>query len=262
MIWKPCWQPLPVSNVLTLDWPVPEAVGAAITVRTGGVSEGPFESNNLALHVDDNESTVLQNRQRLQAELGLEQQPLWLDQCHGTEIVLVEESFGAPRADASQSRQAHRACVVMTADCLPVLFCNRQGTQVAAAHAGWRGLCNGILRKTVAQFDCPESVIAYLGPAIGPKVFEVGAELLPAFVANAQDAAQVSAIQSAFTPLQSGQFLANLYALARAELASCGVEAVYGGEFCTFSEPERFYSYRRTAKTGRHAALIWLKNGR
>jgi len=261
MIWKPCWQPLPVSNVLTLDWPVPEAVGAAITVRTGGVSEGPFESNNLALHVDDNESTVQQNRQRLQVELGLEQQPLWLDQCHGTEIVLVEESFGAPRADASQSRQAHRACVVMTADCLPVLFCNRQGTQVAAAHAGWRGLCNGILRKTVAQFDCPESVIAYLGPAIGPKVFEVGAELLPAFVTNAQDAAQVAAIQSAFTPLQSGQFLANLYALARAELASCGVEAVYGGEFCTFSEPERFYSYRRAPKTGRNAALIWLKKG-
>jgi len=250
-----------VSNVLTLDWPVPEAVGAAITVRTGGVSEGPFESNNLALHVDDNESAVQQNRQRLQVELGLEQQPLWLDQCHGTEIVLVEESFGVPRADASQTRQAHRACVVMTADCLPVLFCNRQGTQVAAAHAGWRGLCNGILRKTVAQFDCPESVIAYLGPAIGPKVFEVGAELLPAFITNAQDAAQVAAIRSAFTPLKSGQFLANLYALARAELASCGVEAVYGGEFCTFSEPGRFYSYRRAAKTGRNAALIWLKKG-
>lgn len=262
MTWKPCWQPLLVSNVLTLDWPAPEAVGAAITVRTGGVSQGSFESNNMALHVDDNESTVLQNRQRLQAELGLEQQPLWLDQCHGTAIVLVEESFGVPRADASHTRQAHRACVVMTADCLPVLFCNRQGTQVAAAHAGWRGLCNGILRKTVAQFDCPESVIAYLGPAIGPKVFEVGAELLPAFVTNAQDAVQVVAIQSAFIPLQSGQFLANLYALARAELASCGVKAVYGGEFCSFSEPERFYSYRRAPTTGRNAALIWLKNGR
>ena len=248
--------------MLTLDWPLPEAVGAAITLRTGGVSHGPFESNNMALHVNDNEPTVEQNRQRLQSDLGLKQQPLWLDQCHGTEIVLVEESFGIPRADASQTRQAHRACVVMTADCLPVLFCNRQGTQVAAAHAGWRGLCNGILRKTVAQFDGPESVIAYLGPAIGPKVFEVGAEVLSSFVTNAQDATQVASIQSAFTPLQSGQFLANLYALARAELASCGVKAIYGGEFCTFSEPERFYSYRRSAKTGRNAALIWLKNGR
>ena len=250
-----------MSNVLSLDWPAPEAVGAAITVRTGGNSEGPFEANNMALHVDDNESTVHKNRQVLQAKLGLEQQPLWLDQCHGTDIVLVEESLGVPRADASQTRQANRACVVMTADCLPVLFCNHQGTQVAAVHAGWRGLCNGILRKTVAQFDRPESVIAYLGPAIGPKVYEVGAELLPAFVKNSQDAAQVAAIQAAFVPLQSGKFLANLYALARAELASCGVNAVYGGEFCTFSEPERFYSYRRAPKTGRTASLIWLKNG-
>ena len=250
-----------MSNVLSLDWPAPEAVGAAITVRTGGVSEGPFEANNMALHVDDNESAVHKNRQVLQAELSLEQQPLWLDQCHGTDIVLVEESLGVPRADASQTRQANRACVVMTADCLPVLFCNHQGTQVAAVHAGWRGLCNGILRKTVAQFDRPESVIAYLGPAIGPKVYEVGAELLPAFVKNSQDAVQVAAIQAAFVPLQSGKFLANLYALARAELASCGVNAVYGGEFCTFSEPERFYSYRRAPKTGRTASLIWLKNG-
>jgi len=250
-----------VSNVLSLDWPAPEAVGAAITVRTGGVSEGPFEANNMALHVDDNEFAVHKNRQVLQAKLGLEQQPLWLDQCHGTDIVLVEESLGVPRADASQTRQANRACVVMTADCLPVLFCNHQGTQVAAVHAGWRGLCNGILRKTVAQFDRPESVIAYLGPAIGPKVYEVGAELLPAFVKNSQDAMQVAAIQAAFVPLQSGKFLANLYALARAELASCGVNAVYGGEFCTFSEPERFYSYRRAPKTGRTASLIWLKNG-
>ena len=250
-----------MSNVLSLDWPAPEAVGAAITVRTGGVSEGPFEANNMALHVDDNESAVHKNRQVLQAELSLEQQPLWLDQCHGTDIVLVEESLGVPRADASQTRQANRACVVMTADCLPVLFCNHQGTQVAAVHAGWRGLCNGILRKTVAQFDRPESVIAYLGPAIGPKVYEVGAELLPAFVKNSQDAVQVAAIQVAFVPLQSGKFLANLYALARAELASCGVNAVYGGEFCTFSEPERFYSYRRAPKTGRTASLIWLKNG-
>ena len=249
-----------MSNVLSLDWPAPEAVGAAITVRTGGVSEGPFEANNMALHVDDNESAVHKNRQVLQAELSLEQQPLWLDQCHGTDIVLVEESLGVPRADASQTRQANRACVVMTADCLPVLFCNHQGTQVAAVHAGWRGLCNGILRKTVAQFDRPESVIAYLGPAIGPKVYEVGAELLPAFVKNSQDAVQVAAIQVAFVPLQSGKFLANLYALARAELASCGVNAVYGGEFCTFSEPERFYSYRRAPKTGRTASLIWLKN--
>ena len=261
MTCKLCWQRSTVSNILALDWPAPETVGAAITLRTGGISQGPFDSNNMALHVEDSESKVQQNRQMLQAELGLEQQPLWLEQCHGTEIVLVEDSLGVPQADASQTRQPQRACVVMTADCLPVLFCNHQGTQVAAAHAGWRGLCNGILRKTVAQFDRPESVIVYLGPAIGPKVYEVGAELLPAFVKNSQDALQVAAIQSAFVPLQSGKFLANLYALARAELESCGVNAVYGGEFCTFSEPDRFYSYRRTPKTGRTASLIWLKNG-
>ena len=148
----------------------------------------------------------------------------------------------------------------MTADCLPVLFCNRQGTQVAAAHAGWRGLCQGILRKTLARFTQPKQVMAYLGPAIGPDKFEVGAEVLQAFIEGAQTAQQIAAIQTAFMPTQQGKYLADLYALARAELMSCGLSAIYGGDYCTLTDTERFYSYRREAITGRMATLIWLKN--
>jgi YfiH family protein len=192
--------------------------------------------------------------------LGLEQQPLWLEQVHGTQVLYAPEAGPEPRADASFSDQPGPACVVMTADCLPVLFCDRQGTQVAAAHAGWRGLCQGILRKTLARFSRPDQVMAYLGPAIGPDKFEVGDEVLQAFIHGAQNGQQMEAIQTAFMPTQQGKYLADLYALARAELTGCGLGAIYGGDFCTFTDAERFYSYRRELDTGRMASLIWLKN--
>jgi hypothetical protein len=263
------------------DWPAPDSVGSAITTRQGGGSQGAFDSNNLALHVQDREADVQANRQTLAQSLGLAQPPLWLDQVHGVAIAYVPDSLSiadtTPVADASMTNRAGAACVVMTADCLPVLFCDQQGTQVAAAHAGWRGLCNGILRKTAAQFSRPDQVMAYLGPAIGPQAFEVGPEVLQAFIDQAQDAKHLAAIKEAFVQATNtdsastdssnaevkgaqGKYLADLYALARADLAHCGVTAVYGGGFCTVSDSERFYSYRREAQTGRMASLVWLKS--
>jgi len=256
---KPVTSPKPINSLIP-DWPAPKTVAAAITTRHGGCSRAPFNGNNLALHVGDNESDVEANRQLLARSLGLAEQPLWLQQVHGTEIVYEPNANGTPVADASYSDKAGAACVVMTADCLPVLMCNQQGTRIAAAHAGWRGLCNGILRKSVAIFPPEDQLMAYLGPAIGPKAFEVGAEVLQAFIDRAQNAQHAEAIKAAFVPALAGKYLADLYALARAELACCGVKAVYGGDYCTFNDAKRFYSYRREPETGRFASLIWLKN--
>ena len=256
---KPVNSPKPINSLIPA-WPAPETVGAAITIRSGGCSRAPYNDNNLALHVGDNEFDVEANRQLLASRLGLAEQPLWLQQVHGTEIVYGPNADGTPVADASYSDKAGAACVVMTADCLPVLMCNRQGTRVAAAHAGWRGLCNGILRKTVATFAPDDQLLAYLGPAIGPKAFEVGAEVLQAFQDRAQNPRHMQAIKAAFVPALPGKYLADLYALARAELACSGVDAVYGGDYCTFNDAERFYSYRREPETGRFASLIWLKD--
>ena len=256
------------NQYLTPDWPAPKNVRSAISLRTGGVSEAPFNSNNLALHVEDNPAHVLANRQALVTALNLPCDPLWLEQVHGTDIVYlsnvqgVPKAQGIPRADGSYTDTANTVCAVLTADCLPVLLCNASGTHVAAAHAGWRGLCNGILRDSVATFpQHDDQIMAYLGPAIGPQTFEVGAEVLESFLAKAQNVEHQQAIRAAFVPSSTiGKHLADLYALARAELAASGVTAVYGGEHCTFSQPEQFYSYRRDRKTGRNASLIWLQN--
>lgn len=244
------------------DWPAPNNVRSAITLRTGGISQAPFTSNNLAVHVGDNEEHVAANRQSLVNELRLPCQPLWLDQVHGTDTVYVPEADGIPSVDASYTDTADTVCAVLTADCLPVLLCNQSGTHIAAAHAGWRGLCNGILRNTVRSFAYEKDpIMAYLGPAIGPQVFEVGAEVLQAFVSRAQSTRHRQAIEAAFrSGLTEDKYLADLYVLARAELAACGVTAVYGGDRCTFSQSDQFYSYRRDIKTGRNASLIWLQN--
>jgi len=255
------------ENFLTPDWPAPAQVKSAITLRRGGCSRPPFDSNNLALHVDDSAADVQVNRHNLVTHLALPAQPLWLDQCHSTELVYVPDYFQEPQqaatADGSYSDRANTVCAILTADCLPVLFCNQSGSQVAAAHAGWRGLCGGILRKTVATFKhSPQQVMAYLGPAIGPQVFEVGAEVLQAFIRNAQDEQHKQAVTAAFKAVEgsANKYLADLYALARAELVASGVTAIYGGNYCSYSDSERFYSYRRESKTGRNASLVWLQS--
>ncbi|MGK9067132.1 peptidoglycan editing factor PgeF [Stutzerimonas chloritidismutans] len=235
---------------LVPKWPAPRNVRACVTTRQGGVSLAPFDAFNLGDHVGDDPLAVAANRQRLHVTLGC--LPAWLKQTHSTIVTLASEA-GRPQADASWTDVAGLACAVLTADCLPVLFCDRDGHRVAAAHAGWRGLAGGILEHTVAELDvAPDRLMAWLGPAIGPASFEVGGEVREAFVTSH------AAASKAFVPSRNpGRYMADLYHLARIRLAACGVTDVYGGGFCTFQDP-RFYSYRRESHTGRFASLIWL----
>lgn len=238
------------KNWLEPDWPAPANIHAVTTLRSGGVSEGAFASLNPATHVGDNSAHVQQNRTIIRQMLGLPSAPVWLEQVHGTTVLAADEAAGVPAADASFTAQAQVVCAVMTADCLPVLFCTTDGQKIAAAHAGWRGLLAGILPQTLAAMQS-KNILAWLGPAIGTNCFEVGAEVRGAF------AQKNAAFAAAFRPSDATHYMADIYQLARIELALAGVQAVYGGGFCTVSEHERFFSYRRSLQTGRMATLIW-----
>jgi YfiH family protein len=238
---------------LVPDWPAPANVHAVVTTRRGGVSQGPYQGMNLAAHVGDEAGAVAENRRRLRDCLGLAAEPLWLSQVHGTRIVDVAGAAQDEEADGSISTLVGRACVVMTADCLPVLLCDRAGTRVAAVHAGWRGLVAGAVEAAVARLAGePGELLAWLGPAIGPGNFEVGDEVRQAFLERDSGCAE------AFRPHGDGKWLADIYQLARRRLAGVGVSRVYGGGACTFDEAERFYSYRRDRTTGRMASLVWF----
>jgi hypothetical protein len=240
-------------EVIQPQWDAPVRVRAVSTTRRGGVSQGAWRSLNLGDHVEDDPAAVRENRRRLASELGLPAEPAWLRQVHGTGV-RVGDSAG-DCADACCEDRPGRVCVVMTADCLPVLFCNRAGTRVAAAHAGWRGLLAGVLEATLNCFDDPPGqVMAWLGPAIGPEAFEVGDEVREAFLARDGGSA------GHFRPHADGRWLADLYGLARRRLGARGVTQLSGGDYCTFSEPERFFSYRRDGITGRMASLVWLQS--
>ncbi len=241
------------DDFLPADWPAPSRVRAGTSLRTGGVSQGPWRSFNLGAHTDDDSAAVAENRARLRDYLGLPAEPAWLRQVHGIDVADAAE--GSDRtADAAVARRPDAVCAVLTADCLPVLLCDRDGERVAAAHAGWRGLAGGVLAAAVAALDVdPASLMAWLGPAIGPGAFEVGAEVRDAFLQRRPTH------DTAFRPAATGgKYLGDLYALARGELAAAGVTAVFGGGLCTVSDPARFYSYRRDGVTGRMASLIWL----
>lgn len=239
-----------MGTLITPDWPVPAHVKSLMTTRTGGVSAGPFASFNLAAHVQDDPLAVAENRRRLREILPAE--PIWLNQVHGTQVIQADTASGVPDADASFTRTHHTVCAVMTADCLPVLFSARDGSTVAAAHAGWRGLAAGVLEATVAAMQVPpDEVIVWLGAAIGPDAFEVGAEVRDTFIASHPSAG------TAFKPYRQ-QWLADIYTLARIRLNACGVRAIYGGGLCTYTDAARFYSYRRDGVTGRMATVIWL----
>lgn len=229
-------------------WHCPSNVQAVITSREGGLSLPPYHSNNLALHVGDDATHVLANRAQLQSSLDNVKAIQWLNQVHGTEVVRAAAGDYAPDADAQYSHTIGLACAILTADCLPVLFCDRQGTQVAGAHAGWRGLAQGVLINTVNTFADPRQVMAYLGPAIGPEAFEVGPEVKEAFAGFPEHC---------FKPGVRDRYWADIYALARHQLQQMGVE-VFGGGYCTFTQADQFYSYRRSKVTGRMASLIWL----
>jgi len=240
------------NHLLVPDWPLPDNVRALQTLRGGGCSSVPWDSFNLGDHVGDQPASVAANRAILRSYLPAD--PLWLTQVHG--IVAVDASL-APNlvaADAAYVRQPGKVCAVMTADCLPVLFCDQAGTVVAAAHAGWRGLLAGVLEETVRSMAVPPAeLLVWLGPAIGPKCFEVGDEVRAAFVAQTAEA------EPAFLARGDGKWLADIYRLARLRLATLGITAISGGSWCTVSDAERFFSYRRDGVTGRMASLIWLE---
>ena len=240
-----------MADLLQPDWPAPTSVRAVQTLRKGGCSQGVWADFNLGDHVGDDPASVSANRQALCQLLPSE--PVWLKQVHGTATVDTGFLPNLPEADAAFARQPGSVCVVMTADCLPVLFCDRAGTVVAAAHAGWRGLLAGVLEETILRMAvAPSDVLVWLGPAIGPECFEVGDEVRAAFV----EASPVAGL--AFRPHTAGKWLADIYLLARQRLVAAGVEAISGGDLCTVSDPARFFSYRRDGVTGRMASLIWI----
>ncbi len=252
------------------DWPAPADVKAISTTRVGGSSQAPYDSLNLGTHVGDEQQNVLANRKELKDKLQLPSEPLWLEQVHSTVIANADDANPQLKADASFSCQQGNVCIVMTADCLPVLMTNKSGTVIAAAHAGWRGLNDGILEATITKMRAAnqdasqnidqnanqskdDDIIAWLGPAIGPEHFEVGEEVRETFVT------QHEASEQAFVKGEgNGKWLADIYLLARIRLRAMGVEDIYGGGLCTYKDQERFFSYRREATTGRMASLIWL----
>lgn len=271
------------DSFLVPDWPAPPHVRALSTTRRGGVSAGRYGladggagGLNLGSHVGDDPGAVAENRRRLAAALPAE--PYWLEQVHGCAVARagapVDDGMqgGAPRADASIANRPGQVCAIMTADCLPVLLCDRSGTVVGAAHAGWRGLCGGVLEATLSAMAATAATsssggepewLAWLGPAIGPDAFEVGAEVREAFMDEAlpHERAETDA---AFRPRgasQPGKYLADLYALARLRLRRAGCRQIAGGDACTVSDRDRFYSYRRDGVTGRMASLIWIEAG-
>lgn len=247
------------SRYLEPDWPAPLNVRAVSTCRDiqsfplGDMSSG-LAGFNLARHVQDDPTRVARHRLLLQRDLGLDRQPFWLNQTHSTDLLSLPAEAGLYNCDGSFTQANQWPCVVMTADCLPVLLCDTAGTQVAAVHAGWQGLANGIVSKAIAQFSNPSQVMAWIGPAIGAGAFEVGPDVLRAFGVDPQQASDE------FVPVthKREKWLGNLYALARKELNGLGVTQVYGGQHCSLSNPDAFYSHRRDPSSGRMASLIWM----
>lgn len=237
-------------SVFTPQWPVPACIKALQTTRLGGFSQPPYNGFNLALHVQDVPEHVIANRQMLAENLPIH----WLEQVHGNTLFEVTHNpSGVPVADASYSQVAGQVCAVMTADCLPVLITNRSGDFVAAVHCGWRSLASGILTRQLACFETLKaSMLVWMGPAIGPNAFEVGAEVKQIFVN------QSVAYEAAFQPIAGGKYLANIYQLARTQLAMSSVVDVYCQDECTFQQNQKYFSYRRDRITGRQASLIWI----
>lgn len=258
---KPDFQPFGFPYLIA-DWPAPGRVKALVTMA-GDVADVDLQYGhfNIADHVGDNEQEVEKNRQILQAGLKLRKPMQWLRQVHGCDVYDASADGHKPQADAIYTDEPGLACAVMTADCLPVFFCDQAGSEIAVAHAGWRGLADGVLEATVSRFNAaPSQIMVWLGPAIGPQQFEVGSEVREAFLGVA-DTPRQKIIASAFVenPKRKGYYFADFYSLARERLRQIEVEKIYGGGMCTFSDALRFYSYRRDGVTGRMASVIYIE---
>jgi YfiH family protein len=240
------------EHLIFPDWPAPANVKTLQTTRVGGYSVAPFDSFNLGDHVGDVPMTVARNRMLLNTLLPSE--PVWLKQVHGTVVAIADMASCLPQSDACIARHRDAVCVVMTADCLPVLLCDKQGSVVGAVHAGWKGLAAGVIEATVKAMDVvPQNLMAWLGPAISQQAFEVGEEVRALFFDADPQAA------TAFVPGQKEKWFADICALARLRLNAMGITQIYGGGYCTYRERERFYSYRRDGATGRMGTFIWLE---
>lgn len=239
------------------DWPAPANVQAAVTVRAAaGASQGEYADFNLASHVDDEAAAVSANRALLVEQLGLPEQPYWLEQVHGQQVIDLDDPRRLSQGDAAVTAKLGQVAAVLTADCLPVLFADRAGSRVGVAHCGWRGLAGGVIGNTVAAMGLPgDELMAWLGPGISQGAYEVDATVRDAFLALDPDHA------GCFLENSQRRWQANLYALARRLLTAAGVEAIFGGGFCTYYDQRRFFSYRRQGACGRMATLIWLGSG-
>ncbi len=248
-----------MTDLIVADWPAPSHVRAFVTTRCGGVSHAPFDQNNLALHVGDDSQIVRRNRELLAQSMPGCTATQWLNQVHGTDVHRIENAREPLRGDGLYTRQKGLACAVLTADCLPVFLTNNAGSEVAVVHAGWRGLAAGIVERAVQKFGAPaDELLAWLGPSISQPNFEVGEEVVQ------QLQASIKAAQSATAPFaipsqdEEGKALVDLYQVARRQLHNLNVGAVFGGNFCTYADNERFYSYRRDEITGRMANVIYM----
>lgn len=255
---KPMPEQMHSGPIIYPDWPAPARIKAVCSTRQGGCSQGVFSSLNLGQHVGDDAAAVIRNRQIYSAAAALPSEAHYLQQIHSTQVVelradLPAASAGELCADAAFTRQTAAVCTVMTADCLPLLICNSSGSAVAAVHAGWRGLCAGVIENTLACFSPSDTLMVWLGPAISQQAFEVGSEVRQAFISRYQSASQ------AFVSAGNDKWYADLYLLARQRLQLNGVTQIYGGQYCTFGQPELFFSYRRDGQTGRMACSIWIE---
>ncbi len=239
-----------MKHWIDADWPAAQNVHAITTLRSGGVSTNPFASLNVADHVHDEAENVRDNRKVITQMLNLPTEPVWLQQVHSNRVIQLTHNTADPQADASFTHQSGIVCAIVTADCLPILLSSKDGGIIAALHAGWRGLLNGIISRTVKALG-KQHLIAWLGPAIGANCFEVGTEVKDQFVSKS------AMFNAAFTQNNQHHYLADIYQIARLELKALGITGVYGGGFCTVTDHQRFYSYRRDGETGRMATLIW-----
>lgn len=245
--------------IIDVSWSAPANIRAFVSCRSGGQSSAPYDSMNLANHVGDDLQAVMANRRRLQKAITDPVAIHWLNQVHGVDVTEVENENIIREADAMVTSRQGTALAILTADCLPVLFCDIDGNKIAAAHAGWRGLAGGILENTFTAMDAkPEQVLAWLGPAISVGHFEVGAEVRQAFLGSV-DSGRQKATEQCFKPVgnRPGQYMADLYALAKERLENLGIGKIYGGKFCTWEQEDMFYSYRRDGITGRMASVIY-----
>ena len=244
-----------MNNWITPNWPAPLNVQAIFTTRSGGTSSGPYTSFNLGDHVGDKQHIVKLNRAKLLKTLPDE--PKWLNQLHGSTPIWVDNNTSILKGDAALSKTHNIVCAILTADCLPIFLCDEAGTVVGIAHAGWRGLVSGIIEQTISEMkkECSHNIMAYLGPAIGPNHFEIGEEVRDSFIKYDNRSASAFTIHGS---VNSKKWLANIFLLARQRLVTAGVTKIYSNEECTYSDSNRFFSYRRDGDTGRMAGLIWL----